>query len=42
MGATISNAIQAQWHAPSSVDPQSTPEESAEFLQAVLRGEELL
>lgn len=40
--ATISNAIQDKWHAPSSVDPASTPENSAEFLLAVLRGEELL
>ena len=40
--ATISNAIQTEWHAPSSVDPQSTPEESATFLEAVLEGKELL
>ena len=40
--ATISNAIQTEWHAPSSVDPGSTPEDSATFLEAVLEGKELL
>lgn len=40
--ATISNAIQAEWHSPASVDPDSTPERSADFLKAVLEGKELL
>lgn len=40
--ATISNALQTQWHAPGSVDPSSTPKESATFLEAVLEGKELL
>lgn len=40
--ATISSAIQSRWHSPYSVDPDSTPQESAEFLQAVLDGEALL
>lgn len=38
----ISSALQDRWHAPSSVDPDSTPQRSAEYLQAVLRGEALL
>lgn len=38
----ISTAVQSEWHSPTSVDPDSTPEESAEFLRAVLRGEALL
>ena len=40
--ATVSGAIQATWHPPSGVDPQSTPEESEEYLQAVLEGKALL
>jgi multiple sugar transport system substrate-binding protein len=40
--ALISQAIQSRWHSPTSVDPESTPEESAEFLRAVLAGEALL
>ena len=38
----ISSAIQARWHSPESVDPDSTPKESAEYLQDVLQGEALL
>ncbi|OUZ11731.1 hypothetical protein BHE97_04315 [Aeromicrobium sp. PE09-221] len=38
----ISNAIQSRWHPPSSVNPDTTPERSAAFLKAVLRGEALL
>ncbi|WP_293786309.1 extracellular solute-binding protein [uncultured Aeromicrobium sp.] len=38
----ISNAIQARWHSPAAVDPATTPQRSAEFLEAVLRGEALL
>lgn len=38
----ISNAIQARWHSPTAVDPSTTPQRSAEFLKAVLRGEALL
>ena len=40
--ATISAALQSSWHAPTEVDPESTPEESAEFLKAVLEGKALL
>ena len=40
--AMISSAIQQTWHSPHSVDPESTPEESAEYVQNVLRGEALL
>ncbi len=38
----ISSAIQSRWHSPTSVDPGSTPQESAEFLKAILSGEALL
>ncbi|MEG9225231.1 extracellular solute-binding protein [Aeromicrobium sp. Sec7.5] len=38
----ISSAIQSRWHSPTSVDPASTPQESAEFLKAILSGEALL
>ena len=38
----ISSAVQSVWHSPTSVDPGSTPAESAEFLSAVLSGEALL
>lgn len=38
----ISNAVQSRWHSPRDVNPDSTPRRSAEFLQAVLRGEALL
>jgi len=38
----ISSAVQAEWHSPTSVDPGSTPEQSAEFLNAILSGEALL
>ncbi|QYJ02613.1 extracellular solute-binding protein [Nocardioides panacisoli] len=38
----ISNAVQDQWHSPASVDPDRTPQRSADFLRAVLSGEELL
>lgn len=40
--AMISGAIQARWHSPTSVDPDSTPEESAKYLKAVLEGKSLL
>lgn len=40
--ATVSGAIQATWHSPTEVDPESTPEESEEYLQAVLEGKALL
>ncbi|CAB4729888.1 unannotated protein [freshwater metagenome] len=40
--ATISSAIQSVWHSPTSVDPDTTPEESARFLQDVLEGKALL
>jgi multiple sugar transport system substrate-binding protein len=40
--AMISGAVQERWHSPTSVSPDSTPKESAEYLQDVLRGEALL
>jgi multiple sugar transport system substrate-binding protein len=40
--ATISGAIQERWHSPNSVDPDSTPEESADYLKDVLEGKALL
>lgn len=40
--ATISGAIQERWHSPTSVDPDSTPEESAQYLEDVLEGKALL
>lgn len=40
--AMISGAIQAKWHSPNSVDPDSTPEESATYLEDVLEGKALL
>lgn len=38
----ISSAIQSSWHSPNSVDPDSTPEESATYLEDVLEGKSLL
>jgi len=38
----ISSAVQARWHSPGSVDPESTPRDSADFLQDVLEGKALL
>lgn len=40
--AMISGALQETWHSPNAVSPDSTPEESAEFVQAVLEGKALL
>lgn len=40
--AMISGAIQAKWHSPTSVDPDSTPEESDTYLKDVLEGKSLL
>ncbi|GAA4809293.1 extracellular solute-binding protein [Nocardioides caeni] len=40
--AMISGAIQSRWHSPNSVDPDSTPEESANYLADVLAGKALL
>ena len=40
--ALISSAIQARWHSPASVDPDSTPKDSADYLQDVLEGKALL
>ncbi len=40
--AMISGAIQARWHSPTSVDPESTPEKSAKYLKDVLEGKSLL
>ncbi|MGJ9413063.1 extracellular solute-binding protein [Aeromicrobium sp. CF4.19] len=38
----ISTAVQSRWHSPTSVDPETTPSESADFLSAILSGEALL
>jgi multiple sugar transport system substrate-binding protein len=38
----ISSAVQAEWHSPESVDPDSTPQESSDYLQDVLQGKALL
>lgn len=38
----ISSAVQSVWHSPTSVDPDSTPKESAQFLTDVLAGRRLL
>jgi len=38
----ISGAIQSTWHSPESVDPDTTPEESATYLEDVLEGKSLL
>jgi len=38
----ISSAVQARWHSPGSVDPESTPKDSADYLQDVLEGKALL
>ena len=40
--ALISGAIQARWHSPTSVDPDSTPQESSDYLKDVLEGKALL
>jgi multiple sugar transport system substrate-binding protein len=40
--AMISGAIQAKWHSPTSVDPNSTPGDSATYLKDVLEGKRLL
>ena len=38
----ISSAVQSVWHSPTSVSPDSTPRESAQFLDDVLSGRSLL
>lgn len=38
----ISGAVQSVWHSPFDVDPESTPQESAQFLEDVLQGRALL
>jgi multiple sugar transport system substrate-binding protein len=40
--AMISGALQEKWHSPASVSPDSTPEESAEYVEGVLEGKDLL
>lgn len=40
--AMISGAIQAKWHSPTSVEPGSTPKDSATYLEDVLEGKSLL
>ncbi|HET6631046.1 MAG TPA: extracellular solute-binding protein [Woeseiaceae bacterium] len=39
--ATIVNAILSRWHPPRSVDPDTTPEQSEQFVRSVLRGDSL-
>lgn len=39
--ATIVNAILSRWHPPRAVDPDTTPEQSEEFVRSVLRGDSL-
>ena len=38
----VSQGLVETWHPPASVDPDSTPQESTDFITAVLRGERLL
>jgi multiple sugar transport system substrate-binding protein len=38
----VSQGLQETWHPPTSVDPDRTPQESTDFITAVLRGERLL
>lgn len=38
----VSTGLQQTWAPPASVDPETTPENSAEFITSVLRGEQLL
>jgi multiple sugar transport system substrate-binding protein len=38
----ISSGLQQTWTPPEGVEPETTPEESADFITAVLRGERLL
>ncbi|MBD2899476.1 Trehalose-binding lipoprotein LpqY [Actinomadura sp. RB99] len=38
----VSGAIQSRWHPPASVNPNSTPRESATFVHQVLRDQRLL
>ena len=40
--AQVSSAVQSRWHSPRGVDPDTTPQRSADFLTAILRGEALL
>ncbi|UPK74158.1 extracellular solute-binding protein [Nocardioidaceae bacterium SCSIO 66511] len=40
--STISGAIQNEWHPPTSVDPDTTPKESATYIRDVLDGKALL
>ncbi len=38
----VSVGLQETWHPPASVDPDTTPQESTDYITAVLRGEALL
>lgn len=38
----VSSAVQSRWHSPASVNPDTTPSRSADFLTSILRGEALL
>ncbi|MDC7120000.1 extracellular solute-binding protein [Cellulomonas fimi] len=38
----VSSGLQETWHPPSSVNPETTPQRSTDFITAVLRGDQLL
>ncbi|WP_433331873.1 extracellular solute-binding protein [Spirillospora sp. CA-294931] len=38
----VSAAVQSRWHAPATVNPESTPRKSSEFVRQVLQGQALL
>ncbi|MFC4613768.1 extracellular solute-binding protein [Cellulomonas algicola] len=38
----VSSGLQETWHPPSSVNPDTTPQKSTDFITAVLRGDQLL
>lgn len=39
---TVVSAVLSKWHPPDEVDPKTTPEETAEFINAVLDGDALV
>jgi multiple sugar transport system substrate-binding protein len=38
----VSGGLQREYHPTSSVDPETTPQDATEFIEAVLRKEQLL
>jgi multiple sugar transport system substrate-binding protein len=38
----VSGGLQRTYHPASSIDPQRTPEQATELIEAVLRGDQLL